>query len=247
MQVERIDFIALPVEDLARADEFYGRTLGLARNPNTSGDKWVEYETGNLTLALSTFGGSLALGVQNLDAARSELEQDDVQFVMETFDSGVCNGAPFTDPDGNRMQLHHRYAPLERFDVPEQEVQRTDFIGVNVKDRAQAGEFYGAKLGLKRNPLSKDEWPEYEAENVGLLLSTPEQKGDSEHKPEYGVALRVADVAEAMERLQGAGVTFQFPEVYDSGVCHMAFFKDPDGNGLMLHRRYAPYSDGSLP
>jgi hypothetical protein len=50
-----------------------------------------------------------------------------------------------------------------------------------------------------------------------------------------------------MERLQGKGVEFEFPEVYDSGVCHMAFFKDPDGNGLMLHRRYAPYPDGSQP
>jgi catechol 2,3-dioxygenase-like lactoylglutathione lyase family enzyme len=247
MDVQRIDFIALPVEDLARADEFYGETLGLARNPNTSSDRWVEYETGNLTLALSTFGGSLALGVRDLDDARTELEQGDVQFVMETFDSGVCNGAPFTDPDGNRMQLHHRYAPLERFDAPEQEILRTDFIGVNVRDRVRAGEFYKGKLGLKRNPLSKDEWPEYEAENVGLVLSTPEQKGESEYKPEYGIALRVADVAQSMERLQGAGLEFEFPEVYDSGVCHMAFFKDPDGNGLMLHRRYAPYSDGSLP
>ena len=141
MQIERIDFIALPVEELARADEFYGERLGLARNPNTSGDRWVEYETGNLTLALSTFGGSLALGVRDLDAVRSELEQSDVQFAMETFDSGVCNGAPFADPDGNRIQLHHRYAPLERFDVPEQEVQRTDFIGVNIKDRASESRY----------------------------------------------------------------------------------------------------------
>ena len=247
MQIERIDFIALPVDNLARADEFYSEKLGLARNPNTSGDPWVEYETGNLTLALSTFGGSLALGVRDLDGARSELEQGDVQFAMETFDSGVCNGAPFSDPDGNRIQLHHRYAPLERFNVPEQEVQRTDFIGVNVKNRAQASEFYGGTLGLKRNPLSSDEWPEFEARNVGLVLSTPEQKGGSEYRPEYGIALRVADVQEAMDRLQSAGVEFEFPEVYDSGVCHMAFFKDPDGNGLMLHRRYAPYSDGSLP
>jgi catechol 2,3-dioxygenase-like lactoylglutathione lyase family enzyme len=245
--VERIDFIALPVEDLARADAFYGETLGLLRNPNTSGERWVEYETGNLTLALSTFGGSLALGVKDIDAARNELERQDVQFVMDTFDSGVCNGAPFTDPDRNRIQLHHRYAPLEKFDVPEQQVLRTDFIGVNVRDRAQASDFYGGRLGLKRNPLSHDEWPEYEAENVGLVLSTPEQKGAREYAPEYSIALRVADVKETMDRLEAAGVEFAFPEVYDSGVCHMAFFRDPDGNSLMLHRRYAPYSDGSLP
>src|SRR5690348_15420149 len=122
MQVDRIDFIALPVEDLARADAFYGETLGLARNPNTSGERWVEYETGNLTLALSTFGGSLALGVQDVGAARQELEQQDVQFAMETFDSGVCHGAPFADPHGNRLQLHHRYKPVGRFDAPAQDV-----------------------------------------------------------------------------------------------------------------------------
>jgi hypothetical protein len=50
-----------------------------------------------------------------------------------------------------------------------------------------------------------------------------------------------------MERLRAEGVEFQFDDVYDSGVCHMAFFRDPDGNSLMLHRRYAPYRDGSLP
>jgi catechol 2,3-dioxygenase-like lactoylglutathione lyase family enzyme len=246
MDVQRIDFIALPVEDLARADAFYGETLGLARNPN-SGERWVEYETGNLTLALSTFGGALALRVAEVGEGRNELEQQDVEFAMDTFDSGVCNGAPFTDPDGNRLLLHRRYAPLESFDVPDQEVQRTDFIGVNVRDRAAASEFYGGSLGLRRNPLSSDDWPEFGAENVGLVLSTPEQKGGGEYKPEYGIALRVADVEESMERLRGSSVEFEFPEVYDSGVCHMAFFKDPDGNGLMLHRRYAPYSDGSLP
>jgi catechol 2,3-dioxygenase-like lactoylglutathione lyase family enzyme len=247
MQVERIDFLAVPVEDLARTDAFYGETLGLARNPNGSGDRWVEYETGNLTIALSTFGGGLALGVPDVAEGRSELEQAGTTFAMDTFDSGVCNGAPFADPDGNHLQLHRRYSPLERFDVPAQEIQRTDFVGVNVRDRERASDFYGRTLGLERNPLSSEEWPEFEAENIGLVLSTPEQKGGGEYRPEYGVAFRVADVGQTMERLQSTGVEFEFPEVYDSGVCHMAFFKDPDGNALMLHHRYAPYRDGSLP
>ena len=247
MQVAKVDFVALPVEELARADVFYGETLGLARNPNTSGDRWVEYETGNLTLALSTFGGSLALGVPDVDEARRELERRGTEFAMDTFDSGVCHGAPFTDHDGNRLQLHHRYASLEQFDVPPQAVERTDFVGVNVRDRARASDFYGKTLGLQRNPVSSDEWPEFEAENVGLVLSTPEQKGGGEYRPDYGIALRVPDVAQAMVRLTLAGVQFEFPEPYDSGVCNMAFFSDPDGNGLMLHRRYAPYPDGRLP
>jgi predicted enzyme related to lactoylglutathione lyase len=247
MQVDRFDFIALPVEDLARADAFYGETLGLARNPESSSDRWVEYETGNLTLALSMFGGTLALGVPDVDETRRELEERGTDFAMETFDSGVCNGAPFADPDGNRLQLHRRYAPLKKFDPPAQEVLRTDFVGVNVRDRAAASDFYGGALGLRRNPVSSDEWPEYEAENVGVVLSTPEQKGGGEYRPEYGVALRVADVEATMARLQDAGVEFEFPEVYDSGVCHMAFFFDPDGNALALHHRYAAYSDGSQP
>jgi predicted enzyme related to lactoylglutathione lyase len=248
VRAERVDFIAQPVEDLARAGAFYGETLRLARNPN-SGERWVEYETGNLTLALSTFGGALALRVPDVAEARSELEARGVEFSMDTFDSGVCHGAPFADPDGNRLLLHHRYAPSEGFDAPAQEVERTDFIGVNVSDRSRASEFYGETLGLPGNGLASDEWPEFQAENVGLIVSTPEQKGDTRgmYRPDYAVALRVPDVAESMERLRGEGVEFAFPEPYDTGVCHMAFFSDPDGNSLMLHHRYAPYTDDSTP
>jgi len=50
-----------------------------------------------------------------------------------------------------------------------------------------------------------------------------------------------------MAKLREAGVEFMFPEAYDSGVCRMAFFKDPDGNALILHHRHAPYSDGTTP
>jgi predicted enzyme related to lactoylglutathione lyase len=235
------------VDDLARADAFYGETLALARNPYASGDRWVEYETGNLTIALSLYGGSLALRVPDIDEARADLEDEGTTFAMDTFDSGVCRGAPFRDPDGNPLQLHHRYAPSEPFEVPVQEVERTDFIGVNVTDRSQASDFYGGTLGLEQNSLASEGWPEFEADNVGVVLSTPEQKGGGEYRPEYGIALRVADVPQTMERLRSAGVEFEFPEPYDSGVCHMAFFSDPDGNSLILHRRYAPYRDGSLP
>jgi catechol 2,3-dioxygenase-like lactoylglutathione lyase family enzyme len=245
--VGRVDFIAVPVSDLAAADEFYGETLGLWRNPNTSGDRWVEFETGNLTIALSMYGGTIGIGVPDVGEARRKVEGAGVEFGGETFDSGVCNGAPFTDADGNALLLHKRYAPLEPFEVPVTEVQRTDFIGVNVKDREQAAEFYGGKLGLKLNPLASEGWPEFETGNIGLVLSTPEQKGGGDYRPECAIAFRVADVAKAMERLQERGVEFEFPEAYDSGVCHMAFFEDPDGNSLILHHRYAPYSDGSLP
>jgi catechol 2,3-dioxygenase-like lactoylglutathione lyase family enzyme len=243
----RVDFIAVPVTDLAAASEFYGETLGLGRNPNTSGERWVELETGNLTIALSLYGGALGIGVPDVEAARQKVEATGVEFERDTFDSGVCNGAPFADPDGNPLLLHRRYAPLEPWDPPATDVQRTDFVGVNVRDREQAGEFYGGTLGLERNPLASDEWPEFGTSNVGFVLSTPEQKGEGEYRPAYSIALRVPDVAASMERLRDRGVRFEFPDPYDSGVCHMAFFADPDGNSLLLHHRYAPYRDGSTP
>lgn len=119
---ERVDFVAVPVRDLARADEFYGTTLGLERNPNSS-ERWIEYETGNLTLALvqpESIGrefqplpfGSIAIRVPDVEAARERLREAGVELDGETFDSGVCNGATFTDPDGNGLMLHRRYAPF---------------------------------------------------------------------------------------------------------------------------------------
>jgi catechol 2,3-dioxygenase-like lactoylglutathione lyase family enzyme len=170
-----------------------------------------------------------------------------VAFRGETLDTGVCHGAHFTDPDGNLLQLHHRYAPLERWAPPAGDVQRTDFVGVPVTDRPRALEFYGGALGLTRNVLAHDEWPEFEPGNVTVLPSTPQQTGVSFRPSNYSVALRVPDVAATMERLRAAGVEFAFPDVYDSGVCHMAFFADPDGNSLILHHRHAPYADGTMP
>jgi predicted enzyme related to lactoylglutathione lyase len=117
----RVDFIAVPTQDLERADKFYGETLGLERNPNST-DSWVEYETGNVTLALvqpEQMGipfnplpvASIVLRVPDVEAARAALEEGGIAFTMETYDSGVCNGATFNDPDGNGLMLHKRYAP----------------------------------------------------------------------------------------------------------------------------------------
>lgn len=247
IEVERIDFVAQPVEDLRAADAWYRDTLCLPRNESASGERWVEYETGNLTLALSTFGSVVALGVDDVAEARSRLEDAGVEFDRDTFDSGVCHGAPFRDPFGNRLQLHHRYAPAEPYEVASDWPQRTDFVGVPVTDRERAIEFYGGTLGLRRNELAHPEWPEFEPGNATLVLTTPEQTGVEFRPSAYSIALRVPDVAAAMERLQGAGVPFFSPEVFDSSVCHMAFLADPDGNSFILHHRYAPYADGRRP
>jgi catechol 2,3-dioxygenase-like lactoylglutathione lyase family enzyme len=126
-------------------------------------------------------------------------------------------------------------------------VERTDFVNIATQDLDRAKHFYGDVLGLRRNPLSSDEWPEFDTGNVALLLAASEKTRVPFSPSNNAIALRVSDVGAAMTRLQQAGVTFDFEETYDTGVCHMAFFKDPDGNALILHRRYAPYSDGSKP
>jgi catechol 2,3-dioxygenase-like lactoylglutathione lyase family enzyme len=117
-------------------------------------------------------------------------------------------------------------------------VQETDFVLVLVRDLAQAQEFYGGTLGLERSPTSGDRWVEYETGNLTLSLTQPETIG-REFQPQPGIALRVPDVDAARQDLEAKGVSFPMGTI-DSGVCHMAPFVDPDGNGLLLHRRYAP-------
>ena len=118
-------------------------------------------------------------------------------------------------------------------------VERTDFVSVPVQDLDRAKRFYSETLGL---PLvsGDDAWPEYQlGENVSLYLIDPTNVGQTFTAPHSSqIALRVPDVAAARGELEAAGVAFE-GEIMDTGVCHMAFFKDPDGNALMLHRRYA--------
>ena len=122
-------------------------------------------------------------------------------------------------------------------------VERTDFISVPVTDMARSKQFYGETLGL---PLvsGDDAWPEYQlGENVSLYLIDPTNVGQPFTAPHSSsIALRVPDVAEARAALEAQGVEFG-GDIFDTGVCHMAFFSDPDGNALMLHRRYAPRED----
>ena len=120
IDVERVDYIRVPVKDIEKAKHFYGEVLGLEQNPNSPADDWIEYEAGNVTLAVMTphtheyeFAplppGTLALRVSDVAGAKSKLKAAGVQ-VNEMWDSGVCHGAGFSDPDGNRILLHRRYA-----------------------------------------------------------------------------------------------------------------------------------------
>ena len=107
---------------------------------------------------------------------------------------------------------------------------------IPTRDVKRSVEFYRDVLGI---PESKYEGAEVETPNVTLSFWNPEDEG-VEFKPnEAGFALRVADVAEARNELEAKGVEF-IGETYDSSVCKMGFFKDPDGNVVILHRRYAP-------
>jgi catechol 2,3-dioxygenase-like lactoylglutathione lyase family enzyme len=118
-------------------------------------------------------------------------------------------------------------------------VERTDFVSVPVRDVERATRFYRDTLGLEQ--VSEGGWPEFQlGENVSLYLIDPTNIGQEFSAPHTAhIALRVPDVAETRTELEGRGVEFD-GETLDTGVCHMAFFRDPDGNQLMLHRRYAP-------
>ena len=114
-------------------------------------------------------------------------------------------------------------------------IERIDFVSVPTRDTVVARRFYEHVLGLPVNPRDPSE---LEAGNVTLALWEPEAEGLAFAPNTAGIALRVTDVGVARARLETAGVEF-LGETVDTGVCHMAFLRDPDGNVLILHRRYA--------
>jgi predicted enzyme related to lactoylglutathione lyase len=115
-------------------------------------------------------------------------------------------------------------------------VERVDFVSIPTRDVDRARRFYGEVLGLAQCAWQPDE---FETANLTLGLWRPEDQGVAFAPNTSRIALRVADVAAARAALEAAGVEF-LAETVDTGVCHMGFFYDPDGNVLMLHRRYAP-------
>jgi catechol 2,3-dioxygenase-like lactoylglutathione lyase family enzyme len=120
------------------------------------------------------------------------------------------------------------------------EIERLDFIGIPTRDLERARAFYRDVLGMR--PDAHAEWESW-AGDTCFAVWAPETMGRP-FVAQTGnpLPLRVADVHATRAELEAKGVTF-FGETLDTGVCHMAFFADPDGNELMLHRRYAPYPD----
>jgi catechol 2,3-dioxygenase-like lactoylglutathione lyase family enzyme len=115
------------------------------------------------------------------------------------------------------------------------EVEFVDFVSVPTRDIERARRFYGDVIGL---PPSRTNPDEFATPNLTLALWEPEANGVPFAPNTAGFALRVPDVAAAREQLAAQGVEF-LGETVDTGVCHMGFFYDPDGNVLILHRRYA--------
>jgi predicted enzyme related to lactoylglutathione lyase len=124
IEVTRVDYVRVPVDDIDAATQFYGDVLGLPRNEHLDHDDWIEFEASNVTLAVMTpetheyeFAplppATIALGVPDVAAAKAQLEAAGVE-VGEVWDSGVCNGAGLNDPAGNRILLHHRYKAYDK-------------------------------------------------------------------------------------------------------------------------------------
>lgn len=115
------DFVCVPTQNYETAAKFYGEVLGLPFSKRWGNYPAGEFETGSLTLALmqtDAFGIDfqpsnvpIALHVDDVEAARGELQSRGVEFQGDILDSGVCHQAFFRDPDGNVLGLHHRYAP----------------------------------------------------------------------------------------------------------------------------------------
>ncbi len=118
------------------------------------------------------------------------------------------------------------------------QVEKLDFVGIPSQDADRSAAFYRETLALRPDPRGRYE---FWAGDTCLGIWEPERLGmPFQPQKNAHLALHVADVAESRRELEAKGVEFN-GETIDTGVCHMALFEDPDGNDLMLHRRYKPY------
>jgi predicted enzyme related to lactoylglutathione lyase len=119
-------------------------------------------------------------------------------------------------------------------------VTGVDFVSVPTRDLDAAVAFYGETLGLQRSAYMPERgFAEFETGNLTLSVITPEKMGMEYQPNKNPIALHVEDMEAARASLEATGVSF-VGDTFDTSVCHMSFFADPDGNALMLHHRYAP-------
>lgn len=119
--ITRIDFVPIPTQDYGRASAFYRDVLGLVESPHTVDKEFTEFDLGDTTLSIwdpTTAGrefhantNPIALHTDDVAAMRAQLEEKGVAFLGDTFDTGVCHMAFFSDPDGNPLMLHGRHVP----------------------------------------------------------------------------------------------------------------------------------------
>ena len=118
--VTGVDFVAVPSTDWERSRAFYVDTLGLRPDPTAQAEFWIDktcfgiYQPTDYGMEFAPqTTAHIAMHVDDIEKARAELEAKGVEFNGETFDTGVCYMAFFSDPDGNNLMLHHRYSPRE--------------------------------------------------------------------------------------------------------------------------------------
>ena len=116
--ITKLDFVAVPSRDAERSRSFYIDTLGLRPDEKSRFEFWVGetcfgiWEPDKLGGKFAPQkNGHIAFHVDDIEAARGELEAKGVEFMGDTLDTSVCLMAFFSDPDGNDLMLHHRYAP----------------------------------------------------------------------------------------------------------------------------------------
>jgi predicted enzyme related to lactoylglutathione lyase len=116
--IQKVDAVEIPSQDVERARRFYVETLELRPDEHARYEFWVGetcfeiWEPERMEMPFQAIRNGLALlHVDDVAAARAELEAKGVEFVGNTFDTGVCHMAIFRDPDGNELVLHKRYAP----------------------------------------------------------------------------------------------------------------------------------------
>jgi catechol 2,3-dioxygenase-like lactoylglutathione lyase family enzyme len=120
------------------------------------------------------------------------------------------------------------------------EITGVDFIAVPTEDYGRSAAFYRDVLGLEFvKPWGSMPAGEFQAGNLTIAVMQSDAFGMEFRRSSTPVALQVADVAAARAELEAHGIAFRM-DTMDSGVCHQAFFADPDGNPLILHHRYAP-------
>jgi catechol 2,3-dioxygenase-like lactoylglutathione lyase family enzyme len=246
----RLEVVVVPVSDVDRAKAFYTDKAGfhLDHDAEPSEQMRVVQLTPPGSACSIVIGSGLSdtppgsakglqLVVADIEAARAELAGRGVE-VSEIREMGRP-GRPgfkfvfFSDPDGNG------WAVQELAPAATSGVTGVDFVTIPTRDFAAAERFYGEVLGL---PCSAryDRIPGAEFETGSLTLQVIDVAaiGREFAAHAFPIALHVDDVAVRRAELESRGV--EFIHAFDSGVCHNAFFQDPDGNAFLLHHRYAP-------